>query len=383
MSTSLWSSKPIALTSAIVIAITLSSLPCGALTVKEVPNPRQTRGEWVTDMAGILKPETETKLNQMIDQLESKNGSEIGVVTVPETTPSASPKVFATELFNYWKIGKKGQDNGVLFLISVRDRRVEIETGYGVEGILPDAKVGQIINTQITPKFKQKDFDGGTLAGTQAIAAILTGDETLPNRNGNIFVFADPTVPYKLGFLLIFGGMVASMLVIKLRPIYLDPKGRSRVDKWERFFEGINKCCVKCKKPMQLVNERLVRENLTKAERTAEDIGSTIFEGWRCVNCNPQGMHIRACEQNTPHFTMCPHCHQLTVTRGNYQIIKQASFLEDGMLTIPYDCQCCKYHRDEEQVIPSTWSSSSSSSSSSGGSFGGGSSGGGGAGGDW
>jgi len=61
----------------------------------------------------------------------------------------------------------------VLFLISVKDRRVEIETGYGVEGILPDAKVGNIIETEITPRFRQKDFDGGTLAGTRAIIVSL------------------------------------------------------------------------------------------------------------------------------------------------------------------------------------------------------------------
>jgi uncharacterized protein len=127
----------------------------------------------VTDKAEILQPETETQLNRMIARLEAKNGAEIAVVTVPETAPAASPKEFTTNLFNYWKIGKKGQDNGVLFLISVKDRRVEIETGYGVEGILPDAKVGNIIETEITPRFRQKDFDGGTLAGTRAIIVSL------------------------------------------------------------------------------------------------------------------------------------------------------------------------------------------------------------------
>jgi uncharacterized protein len=64
-------------------------------------------------------------------------------------------------------IGKKRQDNGVLVLISVGDRRVEIETGYGVEALLPDAKVGNIIDTQIIPYFKKGDFAGGTLAGTK------------------------------------------------------------------------------------------------------------------------------------------------------------------------------------------------------------------------
>ena len=164
---------PVIWLSSLCVAFCLVPFSGLALTVQEVPNPRQVSGGWVTDKAEILQPETETQLNQMIARLEAKNGAEIAVVTVPETAPAASPKEFTTNLFNYWKIGKKGQDNGVLFLISVKDRRVEIETGYGVEGILPDGKVGNIIETQITPRFRQKDFDGGTLAGTRAIIVSL------------------------------------------------------------------------------------------------------------------------------------------------------------------------------------------------------------------
>jgi uncharacterized protein len=166
-------SNPVIWISSLCVALFLVPCPSLALTVQEVPNPRQVYGGWVTDKAEILKPETEIRLNQMIARLEAKNGAEIAVVTVPETAPAASPKEFTTNLFNYWKIGKKGKDNGVLFLISVKDRRVEIETGYGIEGILPDAKVGNIIGTQITPQFKQRDFDGGTLAGTRAIIVTL------------------------------------------------------------------------------------------------------------------------------------------------------------------------------------------------------------------
>jgi uncharacterized protein len=143
-----------------------------ALDVQDVPNPRQTNGTWVTDMAGILDEPTEAQLNSVISQLEHQNGTEIAVVTVPETAPAASPKEFTTKLFNYWGIGKKGKDNGRYF-DSKRDRRVEIETGYGVEAILPDAKVGNIISTQITPRFKQGDFKGGTLAGTKALVVAL------------------------------------------------------------------------------------------------------------------------------------------------------------------------------------------------------------------
>jgi len=144
-----------------------------AITVQEVPNPRQVNNTWVTDKANILSDSTETQLNQMISDLEAKNGSEIAVVTVPDTKPSATPKAFATELFNFWGIGKKGKNNGVLLLISSGERRVQIETGSGIQSILPDAKSVGIIQTEITPRFKQQDFDGGTLAGTKALVNVL------------------------------------------------------------------------------------------------------------------------------------------------------------------------------------------------------------------
>ncbi len=155
------------------LILSLLALPSQAITVQDIANPRQQNDTWVTDSADILKPETETQLNQMIDRLEQKNGAEIAVVTVPETKPAKSPKAFATELFNYWHIGKKEQHNGVLLLISKADRRVEIETGYGLEAILPNAQVVNIIDTKILPRFKQRDFDGGTIAGAKSIISKL------------------------------------------------------------------------------------------------------------------------------------------------------------------------------------------------------------------
>ncbi|MEG4944351.1 TPM domain-containing protein [Microcoleus sp. F4-D5] len=167
------SNKQIIWSSLLCFSAIAFPLTSQAITVQEVPNPRQVNNTWVTDKANILSDSTETQLNQMISDLEAKNGSEIAVVTVPDTKPSATPKAFATELFNFWGIGKKGKNNGVLLLISSGERRVQIETGSGIQSILPDAKVVGIIQTEITPPFKQQDFDGGTLAGTKALVNVL------------------------------------------------------------------------------------------------------------------------------------------------------------------------------------------------------------------
>ena len=83
------------------VAIASVPLPSLAVTVKEVPNPQQVYGGWVTDMANLFDSETQAKLNQKISKLEAENGTEIAVVTAPKTTPAPTPKQFATTLFNY------------------------------------------------------------------------------------------------------------------------------------------------------------------------------------------------------------------------------------------------------------------------------------------
>jgi uncharacterized protein len=163
------------------LAIFTNSQPSLALTVQEVPNPRQVYGGWVTDITDLLSSQTETKLNGIISRLERKNGSEIAVVTVPETAPADTPKQFATQLFNSWGIGKQGENNGVLFLISQSDRRVEIETGYGIKEILPNAVIKEIINQHIIPYFKQSNFDDGTLLGIQELIGYFKKIEVADN----------------------------------------------------------------------------------------------------------------------------------------------------------------------------------------------------------
>ena len=192
------------LASLVVIGVPSVSL---GVTVEQVPNPRQANGGWVTDMADILSPNAEAQLNQMISNLEAKNGSEIAVVTVTETAPSASPKQFATTLFNRWGIGKADKNNGVLVLISQSDRRVEIETGYGLQAILPNTKVGDIIQQEITPKFKQGDYDGGTIAGTKSLILALETSNQVGDADIPWYVF-----PGAFG-----GGIVVLWLLLRRR----------------------------------------------------------------------------------------------------------------------------------------------------------------------
>ena len=133
-----------------------------------VPPPRG----FVNDFAHVLDAGTAQRLDRLIRELRDKTGAEIAVVTV-ETTDPLDVFDYAMKVAEAWKPGAKGKDNGVVFLVAVKDRKLHIVTGYGIEGALPDGRVGEIRDQLIVPRFKQGDYAGGIRAGTEAMAAII------------------------------------------------------------------------------------------------------------------------------------------------------------------------------------------------------------------
>lgn len=166
----------------LLIAIVSPSNIALALKVEEVPSPQLSQGSWITDMNNVLSPETEAEVNRMLSLLAAANGIEIAVVTVPETNLFNTPKEFANALFHYWKIGRQGQENGLLFLLSTGDLTVEIKVGNGVEEVISDNLALNIINQQVTPQIKQNNFDEATLIGTKALVANLMPIVTNSNK---------------------------------------------------------------------------------------------------------------------------------------------------------------------------------------------------------
>jgi uncharacterized membrane protein YgcG len=111
-------------------------------------------------------------LNALVAEVEQQPTAEIAVVVVHTTVP-LTPKESITALFNHWGVGKRGIDNGVMVLLAIHDRRVEIETGDGVESLLPDGKAGEIIRTAMLPAFAHDRWGEGLVAGTQRVAQTL------------------------------------------------------------------------------------------------------------------------------------------------------------------------------------------------------------------
>lgn len=141
--------------------------------------PEQTA--WVMDSAGAMDSTEREELESYLENLNGKGGAQIAVFTVNSLEEAAGKETtveeYANEVFEKWGLGQKNEDNGVLLLVSVNDRALRIEVGYGLEGVLTDTKCGIIIRKFITPYFKEGDYAKGIKSGVEVIAGYVSGDE--------------------------------------------------------------------------------------------------------------------------------------------------------------------------------------------------------------
>ena len=133
---------------------------------------------YVTDAAGVLGDETRAKLEAFLDQVEKKTGAQFAVLTVKTTAP-LEPADYKTKVFERWKIGQKGKDNGLLLLIAMDEHKIVFETGYGLEGVLPDGLEARIVRQRMVPAMRQNDVDGAVVAGVQSAAARIAADQNV------------------------------------------------------------------------------------------------------------------------------------------------------------------------------------------------------------
>ena len=160
----------------------------------------------VTDLTGTLTPDEIKALDNKLAAFEAKKGSQIAVLMVSTTQPSEMEE-FGIEVADLWSLGRKGIDDGLIFIIAKDDRKQRFEVGRGLSGVIPDAVAKRIIAEIITPYFQKGDFAGGINAGIDKIIS-LVDSEPLPapkqqstQNNENGFIF------------LLFGGLFAGSVL--------------------------------------------------------------------------------------------------------------------------------------------------------------------------
>ncbi len=137
-------------------------------------------GARVTDQAAMLDDKQKASLEAVLADYEARTGSQIAVLLVKSTEPEAIEQ-YSIRVTDAWKLGRKGVDDGVLLLVAKDNpaslRRLRIEAGRGVQGVLTDAQSKRILQDVIAPHFKQQDYYGGLVAGVGAIATLLNQEQ--------------------------------------------------------------------------------------------------------------------------------------------------------------------------------------------------------------
>jgi uncharacterized protein len=195
---------------AVVLLIFAPSVVLTAESVSTLPAPTS----YVSDFAGVLSPSTKSSLENLCYQVDRQGHAQIAVVTIKTLDNDQSIDEFATALEDKWKVGPKGTDRGVLMLVSMNPRKYRIEVGYGLEGILNDAKVGDIGRSMV-PSLSQGDYNTAIPLGVQQIARIIATDAGVTlNLAQPVHQYHRQQAPVQITFteLLLGGGVILLIL---------------------------------------------------------------------------------------------------------------------------------------------------------------------------
>jgi uncharacterized protein len=195
----------------LLLAASICVSPYRALAerVEDLPKPT----DYISDFAHVLSPDAIARLDRLCEQLDhSAANSQVAVVTI-RTLDGADPAEFANALEDKWKMGRKGSDRGVLVFLAVDDHKRRIEVGYGLEGILPDGKLGDI-GREMVPDLRANDFDGAVTLAVSEVAQVIAADAKVTLTDDEPVIARQQASPHinwpKIIFLIIllvfFGG---------------------------------------------------------------------------------------------------------------------------------------------------------------------------------
>ena len=404
------------------LILSLATLPLSVLlsqssdayTVETVPDPKRNGGGYVSDPAGIITFEQRQTLNSMIRQLEDNSTAQIAVVVLPSIGQQV-PKDFATRLFNTWGIGQAENDNGLLLLIVMDQRRSEIETGYGLEGVLPDVICYRVLLDELVPNFQKEAYGTGLISTVGRLKQLLEDPVALEEIKA---AESGPPIKYLFGLRLppvVYWYIVVTMLVCVGLLAWIAITMTNKEDLYDKYrhiryvyaivflilfpvpyifiYFFVRRLLKRLRdqprfsklngKPMRKLSEEEEDEYLENGQITEEALGVVDYDVW--VTDDLDDIMILRYAKRFSAYSKCPKCNYQTYHLAQTQTLRRATYSHSGKEKKIYECKNCDYIHSKIVIIPQKTRSSSSSGGGGGGggSWGGGSSGGGGAGASW
>ncbi len=220
-------------------------LPSGLRAADALPPPP---AKYFNDYAGLVSAQTANNLNGMLEDFERRTSNQVVVAIFPKVPDGYVMEDFTQRTFQAWGVGQKKTNNGVVLFVFPQSRKMRIEVGYGLEGALPDITAKQILDNEITPAFRAKNFDLGLANGVSAIMKATQGEytgsgSTTAERNGANPSSETPglvhinSIPAAIGAALL--GIVAStgswgffIIIFILAFIFRNHKGTTYRSRW-------------------------------------------------------------------------------------------------------------------------------------------------------
>ncbi len=402
---------------------------CGALSAavhapEDVPDVQVADStRYVSNPDGVLSEAVVAELDGDIAALRRATTAEMAIVAVDDIDRDIND--FATRLYELWGLGRKGADNGVLMVISTAQRKAVIRTGYGAEGVLPDAVCSRIIRNDMVPYFKLGDYDSGTLAAAKHIRKILTEPDAMAEMRRGAEDSGNPEFSGAGLFRWYISLAAGIALVLSVIVLYLifSSRGLPPHQRWAKlnglkpvalflvFFglgmplvayiplilamrriRGRHRACPNCGKAMRKLDEEHDNYYLSPAQDLEEHLNSVDYDVWLCSNCGEKDVIPYANARSS--YSVCPRCGAKACSLAANRVVMPPTVSHSGRGVRIYSCANCR----ESSSVPYTiaklvapvvvaggggFGGFGGSGGFGGGGFGGGMTGGGGASGGW
>jgi len=387
----------------LIVLCSFAGLAFGAeYTVQTVPNPKIINAKaFVSNPDRILTQETVQQMNIYLDSLEAQTGAEAAIVAV-NSIGNSDIKSFANELFTAWKIGKAKQDNGFLVLFVLDQKKVTFETGYGLEGVLPDAICKRIQMQAMIPEFKKGNYDAGLLAGLQRIGSTIKKEPIVEEVKTPIAW--NNILPMALAAYLILMLLSWIWLENSIQKIKKDPKFKSNLARYVAIknektgifslvaivlpvvgFVGIlffsqaiyllllipipfttipaniyGKLqmlrirrapipCTACGGKMHILSEKLEDSHLKLAQQFEEQLHAIDYDVFVCDSCANEAIFTL---DKPSSYSVCPKCGTKAFILKEKRTLVAPTYISSGTERTTYHCKFCGHEENNNTHLP-------------------------------
>lgn len=355
-------------------------------TPQEITNPNiADRRVYVADPGNLMSQSAKAQVNEALANLRQSTSAEVAVAIVP-SIGDMTIEDFSEQLFTNWGLGKKDKDNGVLILIAPEQRKARIQTGYGVEGVLPDISAKKIITRSIIPNMREGNLDAAVMASVGEVANVLSDPvaaEELRSSESDawdradvgdlrddfhtfvrwivviLFLFACGLLVYDLirsrgkdrfhasqiwhnhrsAYWILAAASVGLGIIPALIAEWMRRRSRNKPMK-----------CPSCGAMMHKLNEEEDNAMLTPSQDFEERLNTVDYDVWVCPECGSVERYPYRTKQDK--YTECPNCHTIAMCEVRDHTIVPATVRSTGTGEKIYECQFCHHQNRKRYTIP-------------------------------